>query len=100
MSVKLAAQMFSHPMASAIQTCISTTELKSNTASDTADFVDFMDKLFDCLNSRNIFSKNPYNCSLTDFGIVKSFLLDAENYFDDIIKINYKGKETRPPCFN
>lgn len=50
-------------MASAIRTCISINELKSNTASDTADFLDFMDKLFDCLNSRNLFSKNPYNCA-------------------------------------
>lgn len=81
MSVKLAAQIFSHSMASAIRTCISTTELKSNTASDTADFVDFMDKLFDCLNSRNIFSKNPYNCALTDFGIVKSFFIGRGKLF-------------------
>lgn len=100
MSVKLAAQIFSHSMASAIRTCISTSELKSNTASDTADFIDFMDKLFDCLNSRNLFSKNPYNCALTDFGVVKSFLLNAANYFNDIFKVSYKGKETRPPCFN
>jgi len=59
-----------------------------------------MDKLFDCLNSRNLFSKNPYNCALTDFGVVKSFLLNAANYFNDIFKVNYKGKETRPSCFN
>jgi hypothetical protein len=58
-------------MALAIRTCISTSELKSNTASDTADFIDLMDKLFDRLNSRNLFSKNPYNCALTDFGVVK-----------------------------
>lgn len=42
MRVKLASQLFSHTMASAIRTCVATNELKSSTASDTADFVDFM----------------------------------------------------------
>lgn len=96
--VKLAAQVFSHLLASTIRTCISTAELKSDTASDTADFIEIMDRLFDCLNSRNLFSKNPYNCALSDFGVVKS--LQAENYFENIFKVNAKGKESRPPCFN
>lgn len=100
MRVKLATQIFSHSMASAIRTCVSTDELKSKTASDTADFIDFMNKLFDCLNSRNLFSDNPYNCAMTNSGKVKLFLLNASNYFNDLFKINIKGKVTRPPCFS
>lgn len=87
MSVKLAAQVFSHSMALTKRICVSTAELKSDTASDTADFIKFTDRSFDCLNSRNLFSKNPYSCALTDFGVVKSFLLHAANYFDDIYKV-------------
>jgi len=37
MNVKLATQIFSHSMASALRTCISAAELKSKTASDTAE---------------------------------------------------------------
>jgi len=61
MRVKLAAQVFSHTMSSTIRTCISTKELKNETANNTADFVEFVDKLFDCLNSRTLYSSNPYN---------------------------------------
>lgn len=100
MSIKLAAQIFSHSMAFALRTCISTAELKSKTASDTADFIDFMNNLFDCLNSRNLFSDNPYNCALINSGVVKQFLVNATNYFNDLFKINGKGKVTRPPCFS
>ncbi|KAL4090756.1 hypothetical protein QTP88_025533 [Uroleucon formosanum] len=100
MSVKLAAQIFSHSMASALRTCISTAEIKSKTASDTADFINFMNNLFDCLNSRNVFSENPYNCALTNSGVVKQFLVNATNYFNDLFKINSKGKVNRPQCFS
>lgn len=99
MTVKLATQIFSHSMASALRTCISTAELKSKTAFDTPDFIDFMNNLFDCLNSRNLFSDNPYNCALTNLGVVKQFLVNATNYFNDLFKINNKGKVTHPPCF-
>lgn len=94
MNVKLAVQLLSNSMAYTIRTCITTNELKSNTASDTEDFIDFNNKLFDCLNSRTLFGKNRYNCALTDSGAVKSFLLDALNYFIDLVKINRNGKIT------
>lgn len=74
MDVKLAAEVFNHSIASIIRTFISITDLKSNTALDTADYIDFMNKLFDCLNRRNLFSKKSYNCALTASGVVKPFL--------------------------
>lgn len=64
------------------------------------DFIDFMNNLFDCLNSRNLFSNNPYNCALNNSGAVKSFLSNAAYYFNDLFKVNNKGKLTRPPCFS
>lgn len=51
MRVKLAVQLLSHTMATIIRTCIETDQLKSSTAKDTADFIDVINKLFDCLNS-------------------------------------------------
>lgn len=101
MSVKLAAHVFSHLVASTIQTCvISPAYLKSSTALDTRYFKNFIDKFFDCLNSRNLFSKNPYNFTLTDSGVVKSFLSQATNYLNNIFKVNSKGKANRTSCFN
>lgn len=84
-------------MAAAIRTCIGTGQLKSNTASNTADFIEFIDHLFDCLNSRSLYSRNPYSCALTDSGIVKSFLTDASQYFKNLYKLK-AGKLTQPPC--
>jgi len=99
MSVKLAAQVLSHTMSSTIRTCISTKELKSETANNTADFVEFIDKLFDCLNSRTLYNSNPYNCALTNNSIVKDFLSKACDYFKNLVKLKNE-KVTRPPCFN
>uniref|UniRef100_A0A2S2NPA0 Transposable element P transposase n=1 Tax=Schizaphis graminum TaxID=13262 RepID=A0A2S2NPA0_SCHGA len=100
MRVKFAVQVLSHTMASTIRTCVSTNELTSETASDTADFVDFMNRLFDCLNSRSLYSKNIYNCALSDTNCVKQFLINASSYFVDMYKLSKKEKITRPPCFN
>jgi hypothetical protein len=85
-------------MAAAIRTCVATGQLRSKTAIDTADFVQFMNNLFDCLNSSSLYSSNPYNCTLTHAGNVKIFLLDASNYFSNLKKIK-NGKISKPPCF-
>lgn len=68
-------------MAATIRTCVATGQLRSKTAIDTADFVQFMNNLFDCLNSRSLYSSNPYNCAFTHSGNINIFLLDALNYF-------------------
>lgn len=51
MSCKLALQVFSKSMYAAMRTCINTNELKSSTATHTAEFVNEINNLFDCLNS-------------------------------------------------
>ncbi|KAL4148879.1 hypothetical protein QTP88_003024 [Uroleucon formosanum] len=98
MRVKLAVQLLSHSMSSAIRTCTETGQLCSKTAIDTADFIEFMNNLFDCLNSRSLYSNNPYNAALTHTGIVKTFLINASKYFVNLKKIK-KGKISQPPCF-
>jgi len=85
-------------MTSTIRTCIGTNQLVSKTANNTADFIEYASKLFDCLNSRTLFSKNPYNCALSDSSIVKPYLIEASTYFQNIQKIK-NGKQTTPPCF-
>ncbi|KAL4126514.1 hypothetical protein QTP88_010736 [Uroleucon formosanum] len=75
-----------------------TGQLCSKTAIDTADFIEFMNNLFDCLNSRSLYSNNPYNAALTHTGIVKTFLINASKYFVNLKKIK-KGKISQPPCF-
>ncbi|KAL4135077.1 hypothetical protein QTP88_006734 [Uroleucon formosanum] len=97
MRVKLAAQIFSYSMSAAIRTCAATGELNSKTAIDTADFIEFINNLFDCLNSRSLYTNNPYNSALTHTGVVKTFLLDALQYFIILKKIK-KGKISQPPC--
>jgi hypothetical protein len=98
MRVKLATQLLSNSMSATIQTCIQTGQLLNSTASNTADFIEFINNLFDCLNSRFLYSHNLYLCALTDSGTVIHFLLEASQYFTDLHKLK-KGKLTQPPCF-
>lgn len=99
MSVKLAAQVLSHTMSSNIRTCISIKELKIETANNTADFVEFIDKLFDCLNSRTLYNSNSYKSALTNNSKVKDFLSKACDYFKNLVKLKNE-KVTQLPCFN
>lgn len=98
MNVKLAAQLLSHSMSATIRTCIQTGQLQSNTSSNTADFIEFINHLFDCLNSRSLYSQNPFLCALTDSGTVHNFLKESSQYFTNLQKLR-KGKLSQPPCF-
>jgi len=94
MRVKLAMQLL-------FVLALKPTNQKVRKTKNTADFVDFINKLFDCLNSRTLYSSNPYNCGLSDSGIVKPikpFLNEAVKYFIDLQKKNLK-KMTKPSCF-
>ncbi|XP_039291443.1 uncharacterized protein LOC120353042 [Nilaparvata lugens] len=65
MSVSLAAQIFSHTTAAALKTAIATGQLTTSTALETANFLQKINSLFDAMNSRTLFSKNPDNCALS-----------------------------------
>lgn len=64
-NVALATQVLSHTTASALRTVVGTGQLKSKTALATADFLDFMNSLFDVLNSRVKWTQNPDSCALS-----------------------------------
>ena len=100
MSVRLATQVLSHSVAATIRTCISTGQLKNTTAENTAEFVDFMDQLFDSLNSKQFFP-NPYRCPLTARNDkVRKTLQKGIQYFQKLQKISLKDRKiTRPACF-
>jgi hypothetical protein len=59
MACKLALQIFSNSVASAIKTCVHTKEIKSLTALDTADFLLELNNTFDSCNSQQLNDKNP-----------------------------------------
>lgn len=67
MRVKLAMQVFSHTVASALKTALETKQLKSTTAACTADFIAKMNGIIDCLNSKALICANPYNCVISNF---------------------------------
>jgi len=66
MNCKLALQVFSNSVAAILKTCIATDQIKSNTAVATADFVQELNNLFDCLNSKALYSFNVYSYALND----------------------------------
>jgi hypothetical protein len=61
MSVRLAAQVLSPSVAAAIKTSIATNQISLEEATPTATFVEKVDKLFDALNSKYLYSKKPCN---------------------------------------
>ncbi|VEN60059.1 unnamed protein product [Callosobruchus maculatus] len=101
MNVRLAVQLLSHSVSAAIKTAHETGDLKSDTAMDTAYFLEIVDKAFDALNSRNVYTKNPYRCALSE-NTKKPFkaLKEAKSLFTNIVKIMSSGDVKRVPCFD
>lgn len=102
MNCKLALQIFSNSVAAVLRTCIATGQIKSKTAVATADFVQELNNLFDCLNSKSLYSSNMYSCALNDD---KPYLLNklmkAKEWcaqLELIQPIKVYGKVL--PCFN
>lgn len=101
MSCKLALQMLSHSMAAAIKTCANNGELKSETAMSTANFLEIANNLFDCLNSKTLYSKNKFSCALSEKNPhTMETLKNGLETFRIIKKIDKVGNEKRPPCFD
>lgn len=101
MSCSLATQIFSLSMASAVRTAFQTGELLSKTALDTADFLEFVNNLFDILNSKELYSKNPYACALSpERPLVRETMENAISKLLVFEKIVGPNKYTRPDCFD
>lgn len=103
MSCSIALQVFSHSMAAAIKTAVETQAINSETAINTANFIDLLDKGFDCLNSKFQFDKNPFRCAISSKSeSVKQTLISIQNILKKIFKIGKggNGQVKRPPCFD
>ncbi|CAH1731462.1 unnamed protein product [Aphis gossypii] len=104
MSCKLALQVFSNTVSAAIKTAIETGELISSTAQDTANFFLQLNNLFDVLNSKNLYDKNPYKKPLSERNLKGlSIIYEALEMFKNIKKQCFKNqsntKNNIPPCF-
>lgn len=101
MNVRLAVQVLSHSMSSAIDTAVETGQLNSPTAKNTANFIKIMNDAFDALNSRQLKSNKLCNCALSEYNKHPFKALDeAYTVMSSILKSDKKGGWKRPPCFN
>jgi len=66
MSCKLAIEILSKSVSSAIKTCINTGKLKSKTALNTAHFIEIINDMFDSGNSKNLYDTNPNRRPMSD----------------------------------
>jgi hypothetical protein len=87
-------------VAAAIKTSIATNQISLEEATLTATFVEKVDRLFDALNSKYLYSKKPCNRALSDsHEEVLTALEEGDKLFKNVQKIDKKGKLSRPPCF-
>lgn len=91
MTVSLATQIFSNSVAAAIKTAKTTGQLKSETADATAKFIQVVNNMFDALNSKNRFDRNPYRHALSkDSRYAIDAIMDAKTVFENLQKISCK----------
>lgn len=64
MSVKLATQVFSHSVSSAMRTAVDMGQLPPE-AEETAVFIAKLNNVFDAMNSKRRFDVNPYRCAIS-----------------------------------
>lgn len=96
MTVRYATQVFSRRYVAAMQTAIQTGELKSATASNTAEFMLKLNNLFDCLNSRSFYDANTYKCALSEKApLVEKTLRDAISWIE-----SWSVPKNQPFCFD
>lgn len=88
MNVKLATQVLSHTCSSAVRTGVSINTFSDSIKSKalpTAIFLEKMDSLFDCLNSKMRFdNRKKYRSAMTSEGDVAEFLKDIRGYVCNI----------------
>jgi len=84
MNCKLALQVFSNSVAAVLKTCVTTGQIKSTSAAATAEFIRELNNLFDCLNSKTLYSSNTYACALNDDKPqVYNFLMSAKEWCEN-----------------
>lgn len=86
--VRLATQVLSNSVKAAVETY--TKEGTLNPHDGTVDFIDTMNKLFDLLNSSNLFSPNPYNKPYENNELQRNLLSKAQNLLNNL-KVRQKN---------
>lgn len=86
MRVKLATQVYSRSVAVGLKTLVELDKITSSPeiATSTANFIEKIDKLFDCLNSKELFDPNLYKCALQKDNHVYIYLQEMIHYFKNI----------------
>ncbi|KAF4527244.1 hypothetical protein B566_EDAN015917 [Ephemera danica] len=98
MKVKLATQVFSHSVYASLMTAIDINEMSSD-GKGTANFVKFMNDLFDNLNSRAPYDRNPQCRPLSEKNPdIEKNLLEAMTLLNNL-KVRNNGKKN-PPCID
>lgn len=91
MKVKLAAQLFSNTVVTALSTYIDLGVI-SQTAETTVDFIAKMDKLFDVFNSNKLVTPKKYNLPFNGSDHQINFLADMSNLF---LQMRVENKERK-----
>ena len=95
MRVRLATEVLSHSVAAGIATLTRLEKLPPE-AKTTADFVEFMDKLFNSFNSSSRKSSKPFGQALSDQTEHLKFLSESYDYLTELKLPNNKTL----PCIN
>lgn len=98
MRVKLATQIFSRSVVAGIKTAIQLNKISScnkEIACSTYKFIEKIDKLFDCLNSKTKYEKNPFRCAFITNNEVDTYLEFMVNYISNTALVN----KTTVYCF-
>lgn len=94
MRVNLAAQVFSRSVSAAIRTAVEMGKMKRNTAdiaNSTANFIEKVDKVFDCLNSGSLSNRNIYKTGLKKDNIVYKYI---ESFLEYVTKVKVNSNTT------
>lgn len=89
---RLALQVLSHTISTWIKMAMGMGQLKYRTAEHTAEFIKFMNTLFDCINSYTFYTIIPYDCAISNTDpIVLETLAKSLNRIDNLRKITNCG---------
>lgn len=93
MRVKLATQVYSRGVSVAIKTMADLNKFRGQRkiiAYSTANFIEKMNNLFDAMNSKQEFDKNPFRRALQNDNNINTYLQDMIAYLEKIKVINAK----------
>lgn len=93
--ISLALEIFSSSVSNCMKSLISTNQLKSNTANNTAEFVQDLNDLFDCLNSKGNADQGQYKRSLSKDNVqIIEKLNDSKQWIEQLSKMTETGPKT------